>query len=83
MMKPIRGACSRRVAKAVADLLAFLFLRKRIEFLGQFRPTGRDECEPMRVMIPPDAQCVSKIRQNGRAAVGIGMLLNPCAQIRR
>ena len=34
----------------------------------------------MRVMIPPDAERVSEIRQNGRAAVGIGVLLNPGAQ---
>ena len=66
-----------------ADFRAFFFLRKRVEFLGQFRPTDSHQSQPMRVMITPGSQSISEIRQNGRTAVGIGMLLNPCAQIRR
>ena len=66
-----------------ADLWALFFLRERVEFLGEFGPTGSDQSQPMRMMIPPDAQGISEIRQNGRAAVGIGVFLNPRAQIRR
>ena len=66
-----------------ADFRAFFFLRKRVEFLDQFGPTGSHQSQPMRVMIPPGPQCISEIRQNRRAAVGIGVLLNPCAQVRR
>ena len=37
----------------------------------------------MRVMIPPDAEGISEIRQNGRTAIGVGVFLDPRAQIRR
>ncbi len=83
MMKPMRGACSRRGCESRADFWAFFFLRKRVEFLDQFGPIRSDQSQSMRVMIPPDAQCISKIRQNGRTAIGIGVFLNPCAKIRR
>src|SRR6476659_6208652 len=65
------------------DLLAFFFLRKGVEFRGQFRPTVSHKSKPVRVMITSDSQGIGEIRQNGRATVGIGMLLNPRAQIGR
>src|SRR5260370_41680740 len=59
------------------DFLAFFFLRKRVEFLGQFRPTVSHKRKPVRVMITPGSQGLGGARQNGRATVGIGMPLTP------
>ena len=72
-MKPMRGACSRRAVKAARIFGAIFFLRERVEFLGQFGPIRSDESQSMRVMVPPNSERISKIRQNGRIAIGIGV----------
>ena len=41
MMKPMRGALSRARGESRADFRAVFVLRKRIKFLGQFRPIAR------------------------------------------
>ena len=74
--------CSAARGEGRADFRAVFVVRKPIEFLDDLRPIASDQRHPMRVMIPTDAQGVGEIRQNGRAAIRVGMFLHPPSQVR-
>ena len=83
MTKPMRGGSSRRAAKVDADFRALLIARKRVEFLDDLGHVRGQKRQPVRMMIPMDAQGVGEIRQDRRTAIRVGVLRHPRRSVSR